>query len=34
MRRRVEYGRRDFMWPNMARKLADALGVDPEELFS
>jgi lambda repressor-like predicted transcriptional regulator len=34
MRRRLEHGRRDFIWPKMAKKLADALGVDPEELFS
>jgi lambda repressor-like predicted transcriptional regulator len=30
----MEHGRRDFIWPKMARKLADALGVDPEELRS
>jgi lambda repressor-like predicted transcriptional regulator len=34
MRRRMEHGRRDFIWPKMAKKLAEALGVDPEELFS
>jgi lambda repressor-like predicted transcriptional regulator len=30
----MEHGRRDFIWPKMTKKLADALGVDPEELFS
>ena len=30
----IEHGRRDFIWPKTARKLADALGVDPGELFS
>jgi lambda repressor-like predicted transcriptional regulator len=30
----MEHGRRDFIWPKMAKKLAEALGVDPEELFS
>jgi transcriptional regulator with XRE-family HTH domain len=30
----LEHGRRDFIWPKTARKLADALGVSPEELFS
>jgi transcriptional regulator with XRE-family HTH domain len=30
----LEHGRRDFIWPRTARKLADALGVSPEELFS
>jgi transcriptional regulator with XRE-family HTH domain len=30
----LEHGRRDFIWPKTARKLAGALGVDPEELFS
>jgi transcriptional regulator with XRE-family HTH domain len=30
----LEHGRRDFIWPQTARKLADALGVSPEELFS
>jgi transcriptional regulator with XRE-family HTH domain len=28
----LEHGRRDFIWPKTARKLADALGVDPAEL--
>jgi transcriptional regulator with XRE-family HTH domain len=28
----LEHGRRDFIWPRTARKLADALGVDPAEL--
>jgi hypothetical protein len=27
-----EHGRRDFIWPKTARKLADALGVDPADL--
>ena len=30
----LEHGRRDFIWPKTARKLADALGVSPDELFS
>jgi transcriptional regulator with XRE-family HTH domain len=30
----LEHGRRDFIWPKTARKLADALGVRPENLFS
>jgi hypothetical protein len=30
----MEHRRRDFIRPMMARKLTDALGVDPEELFS
>ena len=30
----LEHGRRDFIWPKTARKLADALGVRPEDLFS
>lgn len=29
----IEHGRRDFIWPKTARKLADALGVRPEDLF-
>jgi transcriptional regulator with XRE-family HTH domain len=29
---RLEHGRRDFIWPKTARKLAEALGVDPAEL--
>jgi transcriptional regulator with XRE-family HTH domain len=28
----LEHGRRDFIWPKTARKLAEALGVDPGEL--
>jgi transcriptional regulator with XRE-family HTH domain len=28
----LEHGRRDFIWPKTARKLAQALGVDPAEL--
>jgi transcriptional regulator with XRE-family HTH domain len=28
----LEHGRRDFIWPKTARKLAEALGVDPAEL--
>ena len=28
----LEHGRRDFIWPKTARKLADALGVHPSEL--
>jgi transcriptional regulator with XRE-family HTH domain len=30
----LEHGRRDFIWPKTAKKLADALGVRPEDLFS
>jgi transcriptional regulator with XRE-family HTH domain len=30
----LEHGRRDFIWPKTARKLAEALGVRPEDLFS
>ena len=30
----LEHGRRDFIWPKTARKLADALGARPEDLFS
>jgi len=30
----LEHGRRDFIWPKTARKLAGALGVSPEDLFS
>jgi DNA-binding Xre family transcriptional regulator len=30
----LEHGRRDFIRPKTARKLADALGVSPEDLFS
>jgi hypothetical protein len=29
----VEHGRRDFIWPKTARKLADALGVGPDDLY-
>ena len=28
----LEHGRREFIWPKTARKLAQALGVDPAEL--
>jgi transcriptional regulator with XRE-family HTH domain len=28
----LEQGRRDIIWPKTARKLAEALGVDPAEL--
>jgi hypothetical protein len=28
-----QHGRRDFIWPKTARKLADALGVDPDDLY-
>jgi transcriptional regulator with XRE-family HTH domain len=28
----LEHGRRDFIWPKTARKLARALEVDPAEL--
>jgi transcriptional regulator with XRE-family HTH domain len=28
----LEHGKRDFIWPKTARKLADALGVRPEDL--
>ena len=28
----LEHGRRDFIWPRTAKKLAKALGVDPAEL--
>ena len=30
----LEHGRRDFIWPKTARKLAAVLGVSSEELFS
>ena len=30
----LEHGRRDFIWPKTARKLAGALGVSLEDLFS
>jgi transcriptional regulator with XRE-family HTH domain len=30
----LEHDRRGFIWPKTARKLADALGVSPDELFS
>jgi transcriptional regulator with XRE-family HTH domain len=29
----LEHGRRDFIWPKTARKLADALGVGPSDLY-
>jgi transcriptional regulator with XRE-family HTH domain len=29
----LEHGRRDFIWPRTARKLAEALGVDPADLY-
>ena len=29
----LEHGRRDFIWPKTARKLADALAVDPDDLY-
>ena len=29
----LEHGRRTFIWPKTARKLADALGVDPDDLY-
>jgi transcriptional regulator with XRE-family HTH domain len=29
----IEHGRRDFIWPKTARKLAGALGVDPDDLY-
>jgi transcriptional regulator with XRE-family HTH domain len=28
----LEHGRRDFIWPKTAKKLAQALGVDPAKL--
>jgi transcriptional regulator with XRE-family HTH domain len=28
----LEHGRREFIWPRTARKLAEALGVDPRDL--
>jgi transcriptional regulator with XRE-family HTH domain len=28
----IEHGRREFIWPRTARKLAKALEVDPAEL--
>jgi transcriptional regulator with XRE-family HTH domain len=28
----LEHGRREFIWPRTARKLADALGVEPRDL--
>ena len=28
----LEHGRREFIWPRTARKLAEALGVEPHEL--
>jgi len=32
-RNSLEHGRRDFIWPKTAKKLADALGVDPGNLY-
>ena len=29
----LEHGRRDFIWPKTAKKLADALGVGPGDLY-
>jgi transcriptional regulator with XRE-family HTH domain len=29
----LEHGRRDFLWPKTARKLAAALGVEPADLY-
>jgi transcriptional regulator with XRE-family HTH domain len=29
----LEHGRRDFIWPKTARKIANALGVDPGDLY-
>lgn len=29
----LEHGRREFIWPRTAKKLAEALDVDPRELF-
>jgi DNA-binding XRE family transcriptional regulator len=29
----IEHGRRDFIWPKTARKLAGALGVEPDDLY-
>ena len=29
----IEHGRREFLWPRTAKKLADALGVEPRDLF-
>jgi transcriptional regulator with XRE-family HTH domain len=29
----LEHGRREFIWPRTAKKLADALGVEPRDLF-
>lgn len=28
----LEHGRREFIWPRTARKLAEALGVRPDDL--
>jgi transcriptional regulator with XRE-family HTH domain len=30
----LEHGRREFIWPRTARKLAEALQVRPEDLYS
>jgi transcriptional regulator with XRE-family HTH domain len=30
----IEHGRREFIWPRTARKLAEALQVEVEEIFS
>jgi transcriptional regulator with XRE-family HTH domain len=29
----LEHGRREFIWPRTARKLAEALGVEPPDLL-
>ncbi len=29
----LEHGRREFIWPRTAKKLADALGVEVRDLF-
>jgi transcriptional regulator with XRE-family HTH domain len=29
----LEHGRREFIWPRTAKKLADALGVEPKDLL-
>jgi transcriptional regulator with XRE-family HTH domain len=29
----LEHGRRDFIWPRTAKKLAEALQVKPEDLY-
>jgi transcriptional regulator with XRE-family HTH domain len=30
----IEHGRREFIWPRTARKLAEALQVEEKDLFS